>query len=127
MGEDDLDLDSAPIGVLVRHLRERTGMSQRELALASGVSDGMIGNVERGTRNLGHATVDAVAKALRLSRRERAALVTARDRYAAEASGQAGEGFDITARVEAVEDAMRILSQQMDEVLRRLPRADDAS
>lgn len=78
----DDDLDMAPIGPLLRYFRKRADWSQRALADAAGLSDGLIGNVERGTRNLGVETVEAVAEALHLSEQDHDRLVAARKRYA---------------------------------------------
>ena len=75
------DLESKSIGELLKRFREGR-YTQRELALAAGLSDGMIGNVERGTRNLGADNVDAIADALGLEDGEREALHSARKRYA---------------------------------------------
>lgn len=83
MGETPADDEEpATIADLVRRFRKRQRMSQAELAAAAGVSDGMIGNVERGTRNLGVETVEHVADALGLTDSERAELVRARKRFA---------------------------------------------
>lgn len=75
------DEGPASIADLVRRFRNRHGLSQAELAAAAGVSDGMIGNVERGTRNLGAETVDRVADALDLTDGERGELIQARKRF----------------------------------------------
>ena len=72
--------DTLEIGDLLRSFRAGK-MTQRELADAIGVTDGLIGNVERGTRNLGRENAEKVADALGLSKRERGELLAARDRY----------------------------------------------
>lgn len=70
------------IGSLIRRLRDDAGLSQAELAARAGLSDGMIGNVERGTRNLGTESLSRVADVLGASPADRAALYAARDRMA---------------------------------------------
>lgn len=83
-----------PVAALVRRFRNRRGMSQAELAAAAGVSDGMIGNVERGTRNLGVETVERVADALVLDAEERAELVQARRMFGHSSGDGEGESWD---------------------------------
>lgn len=74
--------EAEPIGVLLARFRSRAGISQSELAARSRLSDGMIGNVERGHRNLSPATLERVAAALELTADERAAIFAARERKA---------------------------------------------
>jgi DNA-binding XRE family transcriptional regulator len=64
-------------GELVRGYRERTGLSQEDLAEAAGVSDRTVRNVELGLRRPRRATLDQLIGALRLTDVERDALEAA--------------------------------------------------
>lgn len=52
------------VGLRIRQLRERKGISQEALAAASGLHRTYVGLIERGERNLSLTTVEAIAKAL---------------------------------------------------------------
>lgn len=110
-----------PIGELLRTYRNRTGMTQDDLAAASGVTGGLIGNVERGTRNLGPEVVHAVADALDLSPEERDALVAARRRYA-EMNSSKGAGGRPPPWEELLEGQRR-LSEQLDRLASLIEQA----
>lgn len=51
-------------GSALQAIRERTGLTQSDLARASGVSQGRISEFESGTKNVRPATVKALADAL---------------------------------------------------------------
>jgi transcriptional regulator with XRE-family HTH domain len=51
-------------GKRVRALRERTGLSQEQLAEKAGIHRTYLGGVERGERNLGLKNVFRIAEAL---------------------------------------------------------------
>lgn len=54
-------------GVTVRHLRQRAGFSQEELADRCGLHRTYIGSVERGERNVSLRNIHAIARALSVS------------------------------------------------------------
>jgi transcriptional regulator with XRE-family HTH domain len=54
-------------GTLLKALRESAGYSQQSLARASGLSRTWVGEIERGARGVGLATVYRLAAALRLA------------------------------------------------------------
>jgi transcriptional regulator with XRE-family HTH domain len=57
-------------GRTIRRLRKQRGLSQEDLAEASGMSRNYISDIERGVRNPGLLALVALAKALRVSLRE---------------------------------------------------------
>jgi transcriptional regulator with XRE-family HTH domain len=57
-------LDLKPLGAVVRRLRHERGMTQEELADATGLHTNHVGGVERGERNITIATIFALAGAL---------------------------------------------------------------
>lgn len=72
------DAGSGEIGGLVRERRASAGLTQRELAAVSGVSIGMVRDLEQGrTRCPRWGTVAAIAAALGLDQRQRAELASA--------------------------------------------------
>jgi transcriptional regulator with XRE-family HTH domain len=107
------------IGELLRTYRKRSDLTQEQLAEAAGVTGGLIGNVERGTRNLGPETVERVADALRLSTTERQELNEARRRYAESSAASTKAGPPPWAEIL---DAQRELSAQQREISDRLGR-----
>ncbi len=64
-------------GELVRAFRERSKLSQEELAALAGVTDRTIRNVESGTRRPRRDTLERLAEVLRLADVDRAALLEA--------------------------------------------------
>lgn len=56
------------IGSTIKELRTRSGMSQRDLAEAAGVSGAFLSLVERGEREASLAVVGRIADALEVSR-----------------------------------------------------------
>jgi transcriptional regulator with XRE-family HTH domain len=59
--------DLAALGIAVRTLRERRGMSQEALADAAGLHRTYVGGIERGERNVGFQNIVRVAAALAVS------------------------------------------------------------
>jgi transcriptional regulator with XRE-family HTH domain len=57
-------------GRSIRRLRKQRGLSQEDLAEASGMSRNYVSDMERGVRNPGLLALVALAKALRVSLRE---------------------------------------------------------
>ena len=55
------------LGVKIRELREKKGLSQEEFAEVCGLHRTYIGSVERGERNLTLASMETIAKALSIS------------------------------------------------------------
>lgn len=67
-----------PVGELLREYRLRAGLTQRELATASGISEREISDLERGVRNMPRArTLTALAATLRLSQNQHKRLIAA--------------------------------------------------
>lgn len=52
------------LGRAIRQARERSGLSQEELAERCGLHRTYVGSVERGERNIGMINLDAIARAL---------------------------------------------------------------
>lgn len=52
------------LGKRLQKAREKAGLSQRELSLASGVSQGMISQIEAGNKQGGLKTLEKLAKAM---------------------------------------------------------------
>ncbi len=76
-------MDNGPdeLTQLLRAWRKReNSMTQEELAARTGISAGMVGNVERGARLYGPEALAAVAEALHLSDDEIAQLERAQER-----------------------------------------------
>jgi len=70
------------VGELLRGYRLRAGMTQRELAVASGVSEREISDLERGVRNMPRArTLTVLAVTLRLSQHQQKRLIAAAVRW----------------------------------------------
>jgi len=59
----------------LRKLREKSGLTQKQLADAAGVSQGAISQSETGVTQLSPATLEHVIRALRLNRSERQKLI----------------------------------------------------
>jgi len=57
-------------GRRVRHLRQRAGLSQEELAEAAGLHRTYVGGIERGERNVSLVNLARIAAALKLSMSE---------------------------------------------------------
>jgi transcriptional regulator with XRE-family HTH domain len=57
-------------GRSIRRLRKQRGLSQEDLAEASGMSRNYVSDIERGVRNPGLLALVALAKALKVSLRE---------------------------------------------------------
>lgn len=69
---------TTPIGEALRGTRAQRGLTQARLAQMAGLSDGMIGHVERGSRNLSEAAIDRIAEVLELTASETDELREAR-------------------------------------------------
>jgi transcriptional regulator with XRE-family HTH domain len=69
-----------PLSTLLRQFRDERGINQAELASMAGISAGMIGHVEAGTRALGADKAELVATVLQLNDDERRQLMEARKR-----------------------------------------------
>jgi len=55
------------LGKRLKHAREKSGLSQRELAKASGVSQGMISQIEAGNKEGGLSTLEKLSEGLGIS------------------------------------------------------------
>lgn len=66
MNDSGLSLREA-LGLAIRLMRERSGLSQEELANRTGLHRTYVGSVERGERNPGLKNIDVLATALGLS------------------------------------------------------------
>lgn len=115
----DDGVNRGAIGGLLRTYRKRADLTQEALAEAAGVTGGLIGNVERGTRNLGPETLERVADALQLSEHERQELNEARKLYADSSAASAKAGPPPWAEIL---EAQRELSAQQREISDRLGR-----
>ena len=58
------------VGLRVRRLRTKLGLSQEELGFESGLHRNYIGGIERGERNVAVANIAKLAKALRVRPRD---------------------------------------------------------
>lgn len=58
---------SKQIGINLRAIRERKGITQEELALEAGLNRAYVGYIERGERNPSTETLVKIAKALKVS------------------------------------------------------------
>lgn len=58
------------IGVKIRTLRKRAGLTQEQLAKAAGVSTNFIGYIERGERTLSIQTLERIAQVLEVIPRD---------------------------------------------------------
>jgi transcriptional regulator with XRE-family HTH domain len=90
-------------------------MTQHQLAVAAGVSDGTIGLVESGRRNLGPGTLERVADALGLADGDREAMREAQRRKAGKQHGlddDQTEVVDLTGLSEADKDAVRMIVER---------------
>ncbi|MBN8866774.1 MAG: helix-turn-helix transcriptional regulator [Solirubrobacterales bacterium] len=56
--------DALALGKAIRSVREKTGASQESVALKAGFHRNYYSDVERGNRNITHATLLKIAKAL---------------------------------------------------------------
>jgi transcriptional regulator with XRE-family HTH domain len=74
--------DHAALGEAIRHLRQRAGLTQEQLAERAETDLTQIGGIERGTRNPSYSTLLRVAAALKVYPGDIVALA---DRFAAEA------------------------------------------
>jgi transcriptional regulator with XRE-family HTH domain len=61
------DQPQAALGVAVRKLREKRGLTQEGLAQKAGITTGTVSLIERGQSNPAWGTVKAIAAALDLS------------------------------------------------------------
>lgn len=131
----DIDLRNAKLADLLRHFRKIGRMTQHELAEAIGVTDGMVGNVESGRRNMGIGAVEDVANVLGLSPDEREALRAARARYAGGHDGRAApetppspEAAELLQVMQGMSEGLRDLGAAVqdlrDLVEQRLPDPD---
>ena len=57
-------MNSKETGMRIRAHRTLLGMTQEDLARSAGTSPSFIGHIERGTRNAGPETLNAIARAL---------------------------------------------------------------
>ena len=57
-------MSSKETGMRIRAHRKLLGMTQEDLARSAGTSPSFIGHIERGTRNAGPDTLNAIARAL---------------------------------------------------------------
>lgn len=55
------------LGMRIRYLRKKKGMSQEDLALESGVNKNYLSDVERGSRNPTIVVIEKIATALEIS------------------------------------------------------------
>lgn len=55
------------LGMRIRYLRKKKGMSQEDLALESGVNKNYLSDVERGSRNPTIVVIEKIATALEVS------------------------------------------------------------
>lgn len=55
------------LGMRIRYLRKKKGMSQEDLALESGVNKNYLSDVERGSRNPTIVVIEKIAAALEVS------------------------------------------------------------
>jgi transcriptional regulator with XRE-family HTH domain len=62
------------LGLAVRELRKRNGLSQEELALASGLHPTYLSGIERGLRNPTWRSLGRICEALKVPMSELAAL-----------------------------------------------------
>lgn len=70
VGKDDGGRRKRAFGDRLRALRMERNMSQEALGHRAGLSPNYVGDVERGTRNLGLENICALAEALGISPRE---------------------------------------------------------
>ncbi len=55
------------LGMRIRYLRKKKGMSQEDLALESGINKNYLSDVERGSRNPTIVVIEKIATALEVS------------------------------------------------------------
>ncbi len=55
------------VGITIRRLREKKGLSQEQLAFEADLHRAYIGQIERGEKNIGLINLEKIAKALRVS------------------------------------------------------------
>ncbi len=65
------------IGIVIRRLRKRAGISQERLAAESGIDRSYVGRVERHGASVGIATMDALLTTIRVSWAEFGAVLDA--------------------------------------------------
>lgn len=58
------------IGLRIKELREKSGMSQKDLSFASNLDRSYIASVESGKRNISIINIEKIASALNVSLRE---------------------------------------------------------
>lgn len=111
---------------LLKQLREDRKMKQADLAKAIGVSPGMIGHVESGTRSMSWEVLNQAADALHATEDERRRLAAARqmtsDMLASRQKPM--DRDDFTQRLDGIEAAIREMSGQVGALARAL--TDDA-
>lgn len=62
---------SVKIGIAIKKIRQKKGLTQEELALEAGLLNrAYIGYIERGERNPSTETISKIAKALKVSARD---------------------------------------------------------
>lgn len=120
MTGDEVEDDQVADPTLPKMIRAHRGqLSQKEFAKLVGLSDGMVGHLESGTRSMSVESVERVSEALNLDPSQRAELRAARDRQSVTRPGddERRRVAELERRLNALGAAVLILLQDADEEL----------
>ena len=102
------------IGRLIKQHRKRAGLTQAELADATGVSPGYIGRLESDGSNPSAETLDALARALQLKPAERKEMDTLRRKR--KANPVSSLVVDHEKRLTAIEETVGAIAERVEQL-----------
>ncbi len=111
--------DHVALGLALRQIRERRGLTQELVAFDAGVSDEYLGCVERGTLNPSFSMLLGIARTLGLTAGE---LVKVYERVLAEIDPQAGQDVPLCPTPEALAYRDRSNAKQRSRMRVRIAR-----